>query len=150
MPINVSISTSYILEFVQALFMLNAELFRAIAINGTLVNRAAEDIYYIFGFIKYFSDGFRDVVNVVINNSTMMQYSVGIWQKVATNATYVFGDDSATWGLAYLWRKGYECIQPGAYCESYGPSVTYWGLQFFKWLFIAMSKIGQNLSVLYS
>lgn len=150
MPINLDIATSYIFEFVQALFMLNSEVFRAIATNSTLVDKAALDLYYLLGFLRYFSDGFRDVVDVVMNNSTMMQYSVGMWQKLALNATYVFGDSDANWGIAYVWRKGYECIQPGQYCQSYGPSVTYWALQMLKWLFTAMAKIGENFSTIYT
>ncbi len=113
MPLNVSIATSYVIEFVQSLFVLNGEIFRVIAENDTLVDRSIEGIYYFFGFLNYFSDFFRDFTNVVASNETLMNYSVVIWQKVAKNATYVFGDYDANYGIAYVWRLGYECIQSG-------------------------------------
>jgi len=150
MPIDVWIATSYVIEFVQSLFVLNAEIFRIIAENETLAERTAENIYYLSGFLKYFSEVLRDTVNILAQNETLMRYSVGIWQKVATNATYVFGDDDAQWGIAYIWRKGYECIQPGFYCEWQAPSLTYQSLQFFKWLFAALAEVGKKLPLVYT
>ncbi len=150
MPLNVWMAFSYFIEFFQGLFMLNAEIFRVVAENDTLAEKTAENVYYLSGFLKYFSEVFRDTVSVVAANDTLMRYSVGIWQKVATNATYVFGDDDAQWGIAYIWRKAYECIQPGAYCEAQAPSLTYHALQFFKWMFAALAEVGQKISLVYS
>lgn len=149
MPLDVWIAFSYFIDFFQWLFMLNAEVMRAIAVNDTLAGKTAESIYYLSGFLKYFSDVFRDSLNVVAANDTMMRYSVGIWQKVAGNATYVFGDDNANWGIAYIWRKSYECIQTGGYCQNQAPNLTYNALQFFKWMFAAMAKVGGKLSSIY-
>jgi len=150
MPLDLWIGISYIIEFVKSLFMLNAEIFRTIAENETLTNRTAESIYYLSGFLKYFSENFRDTVNIVAANDTLIDYSVGLWQKVATNATYVFGDENAQWGIAYIWNKSYECIQAGGYCEDLAPSLTYHALQFFKWMFAALAKIGQKLPLVYA
>jgi len=90
MPIDVWIATSYVIEFVQSLFVLNAEIFRIIAENETLAERTAENIYYLSGFLKYFSEVLRDTVNILAQNETLMRYSVGIWQKVATECNLRF------------------------------------------------------------
>ncbi|WP_202319557.1 hypothetical protein [Archaeoglobus neptunius] len=149
MPVDVWMAASYLLQFIQKMFMLNGEIAKIIAENSTLVTRATEDIYYLFGFLKYFSDCIRDATDVVMNNTTMIKYSVGMWQKVAGNITYIAGDENASRGLAYILRKEYECIQPGGYCESYGSSITYWGLESLKWVIILLSKIGAKLSAVY-
>ena len=150
MPLDVWMAFSYLIDFFQGLFMLNAEVMRVIAENDTLAGRTAESVYYLSGFLKYFSEVFRDSVNIVAANETMMHYSVGIWQKVAGNATYVFGDDDANWGIAYIWRKSYECIQSGGYCQKQASSLTYSALQFFKWLFAALSEVGRKFSSVYT
>ncbi len=150
MPLNASIATAYILVFVQGLAIYGGEVCRAIALNDTIAYDIAEGVYYTFGLLQYLSDNLRDMINIISNNSTLMNYSVGMWMNLSKNSTYVFGDENATWGFAYLWRKGYECIQPGAYCESYGPDVTYYVIEFHKWLFSAMSKIGSKFPVVYT
>jgi len=147
--INDMIAASYVMEFVQGLSIFFTVIFRVIAENETIATFTAEDVYYIFGFLKYFSDWLADNIYFVYNNTTTMAYSVGIWQKVAANSTALFGDWQATQGQAYIWRKGYECIQPGNYCESFGPETTYWTLQMVKWLFRFLGAVGGKFQEVY-
>lgn len=147
---DVNTSVMYLLDFTKSFYMLGAETFKMVAVNGTLINAAALDIYYLLGFIKYFAEAFGDTVNIVSANSTLLHYNVDVWQKLAGNSIYLFGDYDGRWGMAYIFRKQYECIQPGAYCEGYAGSVTYHALDFMKWLIIAASKIGANLSRVFT
>jgi hypothetical protein len=148
--INESIAASYVMDFVQGLSIFFATIFRTMAVNDTIATRTAEDVYFIFGLLKYFSDFVAHHIYYVYNNTTMMQYSVGIWQKVAKNSTAIFGDYAANQGLAHIWYLGYQCIQPGNYCETKGPETTYWTLQLFKWLFEGLGKVGEKFSQVYT
>jgi len=148
--INESIAASYVMDFVQGLSIFFATIFRVIATNETIANHTAEDVYYVFGFLKYFSDFIAHHIYYVYNNSTTMQYSVGIWQKMAKNSTVFWGDWSGTQGLAHIWKLGYQCIQPGNYCEGKGPETTYWTLQLVKWLFKGLAAVGEKFSQVYT
>ncbi len=150
MVLDVNTSVIYLLDFTKSFYMIGAETFKTIAVNGTLVNAAVLDLYYLLGFIKYFAEAFRDTVNIVAANSTMLHYNVDVWQKFAGNSIYLLGDYDGRWGMAYIFRKQYECIQPRACCESYASSITYHALEFLKWLVIAASKIGANFSKVFT
>lgn len=148
--INESIAVGYMMDFVQGLSIFFGTIFKTIATNDTIANRTAEDIYYIFGFLKYFSDFISAHIYYTYNNTTTMHYSVGIWQKMAKNSTVFWGDWNGNQGLAHIWKLAYNCIQPGNYCESKGPETTHWILQMMKWMYMALGKVGKNLSVIYS
>ncbi len=150
MSLDVNTSVLYLLECTKSLYILGAETFKTIASNQSLINTAVLDFYYLLGLIKYFSEAFRDTVNIVAANSTLLRYNVDVWQKLAENSTYLFGDYDGRWGVAYILRKQYECIQPGAYCEGYASSITYHALDFLRWLVIAVSKIGATFSKIFT
>ncbi|MEM3896141.1 MAG: hypothetical protein QW763_02610 [Archaeoglobaceae archaeon] len=148
MPLNVDIATSYILEFVHGLFIITAEFFKILSKNDVATS-VGEDLYFFFGFLNWFSQFLSDFIDVVMGNETMMRYSVSIWQKVATNASIFFGDYNGDWGIGYIWKRGYLCIQPTAYCESYGSAITYTALEMIKWFLIATGEIGAKLSSVF-
>lgn len=150
MPLDIWIAASYVMDFVQGLAIFFATIFRTIAVNETIATKTTEDVISIFGFLHYFSEFVADHIYYVYNNTTTMRFSVGMWQKVATNSTILFGDWSGTKGFAYLWNMGYQCIQPGYYCQNKGPETVYWVLQFFKWLFSALGSVGGRLSMIYT
>ncbi|MEM2346408.1 MAG: hypothetical protein QXN49_07595 [Archaeoglobaceae archaeon] len=156
MPLNLSLATIYIMDGFQGSFMLVAEIMRAIAINQTISDYVAQDLYYIFGLIHWLSYSFNDMLAIINNevmlgNITWRNYLVGFWQKTALNATWIFGNWQGSWGLAYLWNRGLSCIQPGQYCYNvnYGNITTQEALEMFKWIFNATSEVGRKLSMVY-
>ncbi|MEM0302786.1 MAG: hypothetical protein QXI54_06430 [Archaeoglobaceae archaeon] len=150
MPIDVWIAATYVMDFVSGVAIFFGTILRTIAVSELIANETADAIIYIFGHLKYFSDFIADHIYYVYNNSTTMDYSVRVWQKMANNSTIVFGDWNGTKGMAYLWNVGYQCIQPGFYCQNKGPETVYWVLQFFKWLFSALGKVGERLILFYT
>lgn len=149
MPLNIDVATTYVMEFIQALFIILGETYRVIATNSSVANNTADDIYYIFGLVKWLTHVGRDMLEITMANQTLMNYSVEMWQKLGTNATYALGDWSGNHGIAYIAKRGYVCAQPGQYCESYGFSETYHALQMHKWMFRALAEIGKRLSTIY-
>lgn len=156
MPLNLDIATIYIMDAFRANFIIMAELNKAIATNSTIADFATQSFYYIFGLIHWLSYALNDLMQLInaemsAGNATWIRLNVGYWQKVALNATYVFGDWSGNNGLAYVWKNGYRCIQPGQYCFNvgYGNLTTFDALEMVKWQFNAMSEIGKRLSSFY-
>lgn len=151
MPLNLSIATIYVMDGFRANFILTAELMRAIAINSTIADLVTQDIYYLFGFIHWLSYYLNDLSTIINSNSTLLRFLVGYWQKVALNATTIFGDWQGTQGIAYLWNQGLSCIQPGRYCYNlgYGNLTTLDALDMVRWTFNATSEVGRRLSTFY-
>ncbi len=156
MPLNLDLSTVYIIDGFQGNFIIMAEIFRAIAINSTISDYVVNDIYYIFGFLKwlfYFLNDVSTIVNneIMLGNATWKGWLVGYWQRVALNATWLFGDWRGAWGVAYLWNRGLTCIQPGQFCYNinYGNLTTQEALEMVKWMFNATSEVGRKLSMWY-
>jgi len=157
MPLNLDLATLYIIDAFRANFILLAELFRAIAINSTIADYVTQDIYYIFGSVYWLSYALSDMAEVVnselaAGNATWINWVVGYWQKTAINSKWVFGDWEGNWGIAYVWKRGWECIQPGQYCFNvgYGNETVRDALEMIKWLFNATSQIGGRMPNVYS
>ncbi|MET1124667.1 MAG: hypothetical protein ABWW66_05320 [Archaeoglobaceae archaeon] len=154
--LNMSIATTYVMDGFRANFLLMAEVFRVIATNSTVADYVAQDIYYFFGLLKWVAAFLNDTLSIInaellANNVTWKQILVGYWQKTALNSTYILGDWEGTQGLAYIWKKGYECVQPGQYCYnlSYGNLTTGDALEMVKWQFNAMAEVGKRLASFY-
>ncbi len=144
---DVNTSVVYLLDFTRSIYIVAAEVLRTVAENNTLVETTALDLYYLLGFVGNFAEAFRDTVDIIAANSTILRYNVAVWQKLAENSVYIFGDHEGRWGLAYVFRKQYECLQSG-WCDA--GSITFHALQFLKWLTITLSRVGASLPKVFT